>query len=315
VSVVITTTSGSRHPVDACLRSLARSSRLPFEVLVVDASEGARTSDGAGVPDPALPSLRRLRAPGSADRARAAGAEAARGDVVAFLADDATVSPIWLEELARCYTEPAVTGVGGRVVDPLSLADEASHGLVGRLLADGRLTRHFSADLARVVEVDHLPAANMSFRRSALDDAGRRAGASPGSPGLDGTAVSLRQRALGRTLLFNPRAVVRRAVPELVRGRPGGVGASYAGRRDHVRMLADVHGRGMRLASTFVRSSVRQDVLTIAAVARAVLVRDPGTRSRGTVTLAGAILRGLSGSAGAAAGRLLLRPRASRRPT
>lgn len=48
---------------------------------------------------------------------RNVGIEAAAGDVVAFLDDDAVPHPLWLRYLSRHYADPAVGGVGGYTVD------------------------------------------------------------------------------------------------------------------------------------------------------------------------------------------------------
>lgn len=48
-----------------------------------------------------------------ASGARNTGAEMARGEVVAFLDDDAQASSTWLSELAGHFRDPAVAGVGG----------------------------------------------------------------------------------------------------------------------------------------------------------------------------------------------------------
>lgn len=53
-----------------------------------------------------------------ASGARNAGARACRGDVIAFLDDDAQASPGWLAALVRHFSDDAVVGVGGQV-DPL----------------------------------------------------------------------------------------------------------------------------------------------------------------------------------------------------
>jgi polysaccharide pyruvyl transferase WcaK-like protein len=59
-----------------------------------------------------VPNLRNRGASG----ARNSGVAASRGDVVAFLDDDAIASPSWLEIMLPHFTDPGVVGVGSRVV-------------------------------------------------------------------------------------------------------------------------------------------------------------------------------------------------------
>jgi glycosyltransferase involved in cell wall biosynthesis len=48
--------------------------------------------------------------------ARNSGWTTAQGEIVAFLDDDATAEPDWLEKLAICYVDPEVVGAGGKIV-------------------------------------------------------------------------------------------------------------------------------------------------------------------------------------------------------
>lgn len=50
-----------------------------------------------------------------ASGARNCGVAVAQGTIVAFLDDDAIAEPDWVENLAACYTDPQVVGVGGRI--------------------------------------------------------------------------------------------------------------------------------------------------------------------------------------------------------
>src|SRR6266568_484611 len=48
--------------------------------------------------------------------ARNSGWMMAQGKIIAFLDDDAVAEPNWLENLAACYADPEVVGVGGKIV-------------------------------------------------------------------------------------------------------------------------------------------------------------------------------------------------------
>lgn len=81
--------------IDHCPDLLALAARELPEVTVV-ANVGCRGAGGA----------------------RNSGVASSRGEVVAFLDDDAFASPTWLENLLRHFANPNVVGVGGRL-DPL----------------------------------------------------------------------------------------------------------------------------------------------------------------------------------------------------
>lgn len=48
--------------------------------------------------------------------ARNSGWAMAQGEIVAFLDDDAIAEPEWLENMAACYTDPEIVGVGGKII-------------------------------------------------------------------------------------------------------------------------------------------------------------------------------------------------------
>jgi hypothetical protein len=130
--------------------------------------------------------------------ARNTGLEAASGEIVAYLDDDARPDPHWLRYLAHAFARSQHAGIGGPNVHPGgdgTVADcvaSAPGGPVHVLLTD------------EVAE--HIPGCNMAFRREALEAIGgfdpqfRVAG--------DDVDVCWRLQARGRTLGFSHGAMV-----------------------------------------------------------------------------------------------------------
>jgi GT2 family glycosyltransferase len=146
------------------LEALARQSRPPDETLVVCRSDDAPTH---AVVD-ASPQVMRVdvKMPGVLAAMRA-GAQAAHGDCIGFVDDDAEPHPDWLEGIMRHLGDPTVGAVGGRdIVTPQPESPPA--GDVGRITVNGKLigNHHLGEGPAR--DVDVLKAANMVFRRPAL---------------------------------------------------------------------------------------------------------------------------------------------------
>lgn len=147
--------------------------------------------------------------------ARNTGVTAARGEIVAFLDDDAVADDTWLEELGRAYEDPSVIGAGG-VARPR--------------WAEGRAPRWLPLEFYWTVGCSYrgLPThmapirnpigAGMSFRRTVFDRVGGfvsgigRVGRTP--LGCEETELSIRARRAysGAVVLHMPSAGVEHTV-------------------------------------------------------------------------------------------------------
>lgn len=143
-----------------------------FEVIVVN---GPSTDQTAQIIDSWLP---RIRA-GSCDVSnlsvsRNVGICMARGDIVAFIDDDAIPEPEWLTQLAGAYDRAEVAAAGGVVFDPSGYSYQYQYSTGNRLgnanWASKSSTEHLC--FPGSYEFPYLQGTNASFRRSVLLEVG-----------------------------------------------------------------------------------------------------------------------------------------------
>lgn len=155
VSVVICSYNGSRTLRDT-LEGLSRVDYPNFEVIVVDDGSTDATAAIAGEYDVRLISTENR----GLSSARNTGWQAARGDIVAYIDDDAYPDPHWLHYLAFSFMTGDWVGVGGPNIAP------AGGGAVAECVANapGGPVHVLVSDR----EAEHIPGCNMAFRRDAL---------------------------------------------------------------------------------------------------------------------------------------------------
>jgi glycosyltransferase involved in cell wall biosynthesis len=167
VSVVVSTYTPERlESVSACFQSLKRQTLLPYEIiLVLDPDEALVAYYRSKVPPDVRIVVSNAR---GLSCARNAGIQHARGEILAFIDDDAEADEHWLARLVRHYRDPAVVGVGGSA----------------KARWNGRRPRWFPEELDWVVgcsykglpegvsEVRNPIGCSMSFRKSVFGEVG-----------------------------------------------------------------------------------------------------------------------------------------------
>ncbi len=193
ISVIVCTYNGARTLRD-CLRGLQQLEYSDCEVIIVD--DGSRDDSAAIAREFGFRVISTENCGLSA--ARNTGLEAASGEIVAYIDDDAYPDPHWLNYLALTFRHSTCAAVGGPNIAPPddgSIAEcvvNAPGGPVHVLLSD--------------TEAEHIPGCNMAFRKSSLQAIGgfdpqfRVAG--------DDVDVCWRILQRGWTIGFSPAAMV-----------------------------------------------------------------------------------------------------------
>jgi cellulose synthase/poly-beta-1,6-N-acetylglucosamine synthase-like glycosyltransferase len=193
ISVVICSYNGQRTIGD-CLDGLLQLDYPNFEVIVVN--DGSTDATAAIAHDYGFRVISMENR--GLSNARNVGMEAATGEIVAYIDDDAYPDPHWLTYLAATFLSTEHAGVGGPNIAPpgdgpiAECVASAPGGPVHVLLSDQ--------------EAEHIPGCNMAFRKTHLKAIGgfdpqfRIAG--------DDVDVCWRLQQRGWTLGFSPAAVV-----------------------------------------------------------------------------------------------------------
>jgi GT2 family glycosyltransferase len=243
--------------VERCLRHLQAQTCPPDEIIVVDSSISRDTERLVRAEFPSVIYAICPAGRGATGTARHISYRLATGQVLAFVDDDAFAEPEWLATLLPLFDDPSVGAVGGRQIryQPGELTEGVD--AIGRLLPDGTMTGNFAADPGRVVEVDHLLGANMSFRHSVLDQLGGIHDGYAGTCTREETDLCLRVRAAGYRLLFAPDAVVEHVAGPYAKGERFDLRYAYWIQKNHLIMLIRLFGLADPMVRRFLVSSWR----------------------------------------------------------
>ncbi len=216
VSVIVSTYTKKRtNDVLKCLESLESQELIPDEILLVldpddelvkhykkacrDYKVKIVKSEGYGL-----------------SKARNTGVRISKGDIIAFIDDDAWADKLWLKSIIKNFEDPDVYGVGGRIVPAF----------------DGKRPKWLPEELDWVVgctykgmpenraEIRNPIGANMAFRREAFEEIGlfRSEVGRYGNKLLSGEeaefAMRLKKLKPNVKIIYEPSAIVYHRVPK-----------------------------------------------------------------------------------------------------
>lgn len=167
VSVVVCTYNRADY-LDVCLLSLQRQSYPNYETIVVNGPSTDETNKVLAK-YPAVKVILQKELNGLSF-ARNLGIRVAKGEIVAFIDDDAVADARWLEKLAAGYTDPDVGGVGGLVYGPRRTHYHFDNGIIDKCGIPDPIRD--PAETAKKGEFPILMGTNCSFLRSALLEVG-----------------------------------------------------------------------------------------------------------------------------------------------
>lgn len=149
--------------------------------------------------------------------ARNAGISVAKGDVIAFIDDDAIAEKAWVENLLSTYSEYDALAVGGKIL-PLWLGAKPDYLPEELYWLVGVTHEGFAED--KVAEVRNTFGPNMSFKKEVFQKAGlfnqnlgfARKGLSYVQAEEPEFALRMRHK-LGKGVIYNPKAIVYHKIP------------------------------------------------------------------------------------------------------
>src|SRR5262249_30950888 len=152
ISVVVCSHNGSRT-IGECLQGISKLRYPNFEVIVVDDGSTDNTATIVAQYD-----LRFIRTPNHGlSHARNVGWQAANGEIIAYIDDDAYPDPDWLTYLAETFRNGDYVGAGGPNISP------PDDGPIAACVANspGNPVHVLLSD----TEAEHIPGCNMAFLR------------------------------------------------------------------------------------------------------------------------------------------------------
>ena len=204
---VIIVTYNRGYDLKESLDALFKQEEPPYEIIVVDSNSSDNTHEIIKKYPVQFININER----SMVKARNIGWHQAKGDIIAFVDDDALVSKTWSKYILEPYNDKKVGGVVGRVISSRegeSIIVPEKHNSIGKIFDNGLVLGNFDLEQENKIQVDTLIGCNMSFRRNLLAEANGFDENFRGNCFRDDTDMSLRIKKLNYKLIFHPKAYV-----------------------------------------------------------------------------------------------------------
>lgn len=204
VSVVIAC-PGPSWMLDECLAALAVQTYRNFEVIVLPDEPVNAPNDATAPKSLALATLPTGKVRPA--EKRNIGIAAAKGEIVAFIDDDAYPEPHWLENAVKYFSEPSIGGVGGPGVTPPGdgFLAQAGGRVYANVFVSGNYRYRYVGGRVRL-DVDDYPSCNLLVRTDLLRKiGGYRTDFWPGEDTLLCDAIVLGEH---KRIVYDPWSIV-----------------------------------------------------------------------------------------------------------
>lgn len=215
ISVIIPTCGRSKE-LALCLRGLAKQTLRPDEIIVVnDSAIKIKVNKGVKLAQ----AKKKLGAAG----AKNMGAKMARGEILAFLDDDCSPAPDWLDFLLKPFASKKISVVAGRIKEKAALKRNwrdlilnlpfypfyflSRKKVGGTVYFNGRVDSRL--DVPGQGFCDWGGAGNLACRKKSFNAAGGFDGRFLPGPSLEEPDFCLRIRKSGGAIFYQGQAVVR----------------------------------------------------------------------------------------------------------
>lgn len=198
VSIIVVDYKKNNPYLVECLKAIQKQSYEYFEVILV-------TDYPVSLKYPKLRVKSYGHYVGPAEK-RDEGAKMSKGEILAFIDDDAYPSKDWLKRIVKHFKDSTIAGVGGPGITPpnVSWQEEASGWSSASPIGSGAYTYRFLPGKQRFV--DDYPSMNLAIRKSDFEKVGGFD--SSFWPGEDTKLCMDLTHKLGKKLVYDPEVVV-----------------------------------------------------------------------------------------------------------